>query len=90
MALTRNECSKQMFLHLDGLSISDWLRPRRRKHGQLSQAGNISLSAPRCYEGFGVGRVFAVVVTAVISQKAYKPPYDMSKISHQHSGLEVV
>ena len=60
--------------------MSDWLRPMRGKHGQLSQAGNISLSAPRYYEGFGVGRVFAVVVTAVIAQKAHKPPNNMSKI----------
>ena len=62
----------------------------RGKKGLLSLAGNISLSAPRRYEGFGVGRVFAVVVTAVISQKAYKPPYDISKISHQPSGLNMV
>ena len=74
-----------MGFQMDEPSISDRLRSRQGKHGQLSQAGNISLSAPRCYEGFGVGRVFAVVVTAVISQKAYKPPNDMSKIYEEEN-----
>ena len=74
-----------MGFQMDELSISDRLRSRQGKHGQLSQAGNISLSAPRCYEGFGVGRVCAVVVTDVISQKTYKPPNGMSKISEEEN-----